>query len=584
MASSEAVAPRARHLPGGLARFHFSRDTLVLAVCGLLLVYLVVSPIVFLVISSFRRYVLEGSIAFAFTFDNYLETYTDPAFPTAVANTLVYSIGGTLLAVAFGTALAWIVERTNTPLRTVFTLCAAATYFVPGLLFGLAWITLAHERIGFLNRFLQSFIPVTEGPLDINTMGGMIWVFATHLYPLVFLVMGAAFRSMDPALEEAASLSGAGVWAMLRTITLAVSRPAIVSAILIMFVRGLESFDVPLILGVPSKIEVLTTQIFEAATMHQPPQLGISATLGVLLLVVSALGVWVYRSQTASALAFATVTGKAYRPQRLDLGRTRWVFFALAALFFFVTLVLPLLALFWISLFPFVRQFSLEALGRASFAQYAYVLSYSTIVDAFRNSIVNAILAASAVVLLTSVVAWIALRSRLPGRGLLDALAFAPIGVPGTVMGVSVLLVYLTLPIPLYGTLLLVTVAHVTMFLPYGMRLASDALLRIHPQLEEASALSGASWTRTYRSIVLPLIVPGLLAAWITVLAQSFRELSAAIFLASPQSRFISVTLYSTWQDGNATAAAALGIVVLLVVFTLAVLARFISGFFRVAA
>jgi len=447
----------------------------------------------------------------------------------------------------------------------------------------LAWNALAHSRIGFINHFLQVFVPVSEGPLDINTMGGMIWVFGSHLYPIVFLIMTAAFSSMDPSLEEAAALSGAGLWAMLRTITLAVSRPAIVSAILIMFIRGLESFDIPLILGLPAKIDVLTTQIFEAATMHQPPQLGISATLGVLLLFVSAGGVWYYRSQTARALAFATITGKAYRPQRLALGRLRWVLFGACLLFFFVTLVLPLLALFWISLFPFVRQFSLEALQRASFNQYAYVLSYSTIVDAFRNSIVNAMLAATAVVVLTSIVAWIALRSRLPGRGLLDALAFAPIGVPGTVMGVSVLLVYLTLPIPLYGTIFIVTVAHIALFLPYGMRLASDALIRIHPQLEEASQLSGASWWRTYRSIIMPLIVPGLLAAWITVLAQSFRELSAAIFLSSPQSRFVSVTLYSTWQDGNATAAAALGIVVLIVVFTLAVIARFISGFFRIA-
>lgn len=553
-----------------------------MVLAGLVLIYLVGSPLVFLVISSFRRFVLNGSIAFVFTFDNYLETYGNPDFPQAVANTLIYALGGTILAVVAGTGLAWVVERTNTPLRGVFTLMAAATYFIPGMLMGLAWNALAHVRIGFLNHFLQTFIPVTEGPLDINTMGGMIWVFGTHLYPIVFLIMTAAFASMDPALEEAAELSGAGLWAMLRTVTLAVSKPAIVSAVLIMFVRGLESFDVPLILGLPAKIETLTTQIFEAATMHQPPQLGISATLGVLLLFVSAGGVWFYRSQTARALAFSTITGKAYRPRRLQLGRLRWVLFGTCVLFFVITLILPLLALFWISLFPFVRQFSLEALQRASFNQYAYVFSYSTMLDAFKNSILNAVLAASAVVILTSIVAWIALRSNLPGRGALDALAFAPIGVPGTVMGVSVLLVYLTLPIPLYGTIFIVTVAHITMFLPYGMRLASDALLRIHPQLEEASALSGASWLGTFRRIVLPLIVPGLLAAWITVLAQSFRELSAAIFLASPQSRFVSVTLYSTWQDGNATAAAALGIVILVVVFVLAMIARFISGFFRI--
>ena len=172
-------------------------------------------------------------------------------------------------------------------------------------------------------------------------------------------------------------------------------------------------------------------------------------------------------------------------------------------------------------------------------------------------------------------------RSRVPGRAALDTLAFAPIGVPGTIMGVSVLLVYLTLPIPVYGTLFIVTIAHITLFLPYGMRLASDALLRIHPQLEEVSALSGAGWLRTYRAIVLPLILPGLLAAWVTILAASFRELSAAIFLGTPGSRMVSVVMYSAWADGNATAAAALGIVILLVVVTLAVAAWVLGRLFH---
>lgn len=548
-----------------------------------MLAYLVLTPIAMLVLSSFRRYELAGSIGYVFTLENYAETYLNAEMPRAIGNSIVYALGGTVVAVVLGTALAWVVERTNTPFRGAFMLLAAATYFVPGILMALAWNALAHVRIGSLNRLLQGITGGTEGPLDINTMGGMIWVFGTHLYPIVFLVMGAAFRTMDPSLEESAALSGAGLWTMLRTVTLAISRPALISAFLIIFVRGLESFDVPLILGLPAKINMLTTEIFATASLHHPPELGISASLGVILLLVSGAGVWFYRSQTARALAFSTIAGKGYRPHRLDLGRARWPVAAASMVFFAFTLLLPLLALFWMSLFPFIRQFSLEALSRASFAQYAYVLGYSAMIEAFRNSIVNAVLVATIVVLLTSIIAWIVLRSRLRGRGALDALAFAPIGMPGTIVGVSVLLVYITLPIPLYGTLLIITVAHITLFLPYGMRLASDALLRIHPQLEEASALSGATWLGTYRRVLLPLLAPGLVAAWITIVAASFRELSAAIFLASPQSRLVSVALYSTWNDGNATAAAALGIVVLVVVLGLAVTARVIGSRFRIA-
>jgi len=584
VATTGALAPRARPFVG-LARPRFGIETLILAGVAVVVGYLVLSPVALLVVTSFRRYDFTGqAIGYAFTLDNYREVFLSGELASAAWSSALYAGGGTLLAVAFGTALAWVVERTNAPFRTSFTLLAAATYFVPGVLMALGWNALANVRIGTLNRLLQSFVPVTQGPLDINTIAGMTWVFGTHLYPIVFLIMGAAFRTMDPALEEAAALSGAGVWARLRTVTLAVSRPAILSALLIVFVRGLESFDVPLILGLPGKINVLTTEVYSTATLHRPPELGISATLGLILLAVSIAGVYVYRSATARALAFATITGKGYRPQPLQLGRARHVIALVCGVFFFLTLALPLLSVFWLSLFPFVRQFSLDAIPRASFAQYAYVLSYSAMVEAFRNSIINSVLVATVVVLLTSIAAWIAVRSRVPGRAALDTLAFAPIGVPGTIMGVSVLLVYLTLPIPVYGTLFIVTIAHITLFLPYGMRLASDALLRIHPQLEEVSALSGAGWLRTYRAIVLPLILPGLLAAWVTILAASFRELSTSIFLASPQARFVSVIMYTAYTDGNTTAAAALGMVMMLVVFVLAVLARVFSRLVRVAA
>lgn len=573
------AAPRA-----GLGRLRLSGQSLLLGTCALVVGYLVLSPLVFLLISSFRRYELNGSIGFTFTFANYLDTYLSPDFLPAAGNSIIYAGGGTLIAVLAGTGLAWVVARTNTPLRGLYTLLAATTYFVPGVLMAVAWSALANPRNGSLNKLLQNVIPVDQGPLDVNSMLGMIWVFGTHLYPIVFLIMAAAFRSMDPALEEAAALSGAGIGAILRTITLAVSRPAVISAVLIIFVRGLESFDVPLMLGLPAKIDVLTTQIYANAALHHPPELGISSSLGVLLLLVSVAGVYYYRSATAAALSFSTISGKGYRPQRLDLGRGRMVAAFACGVFFFVTLALPLLATVWISLFPFVRQPSLEALARASFGQYQYVFGYDAIIEAFRNSLLNAALVATFVVVLTSLVAWITLRSKIRGSWILDALAFAPIGVPGTIMGVSILLVYLTLPIPLYGTIFLVTIAHITLFLPYGMRLASDALLRIHPQLEEASELSGATFGRTYREIILPLILPGLLAAWVTILAASFRELSAAIFLGTPGSRMVSVVMYSAWADGNSTAAAALGVVILLVVVTLALSAWVLGRVFRFAA
>lgn len=540
--------------------------------------YLVLVPLGMLILSSFRRYELSGSIGYVFTLENYRETYLNPGFLEALLNSFIYAAGGTALALLMGTALAWVTERTNTPFRGLFTVCAGAQFFIPGVLSTLAWILLLSPRIGLINSMLRVVFPTNSGPLDVNTMAGMIWVFASHLYPMAFLAMVAAFQTMDPSLEEAASMSGGSTWQTLRRVTLSISLPALISSGLILFVRGLESFEVPLMIGTPARIKVLTTEIYQSAAVKQPPEFGISAALAVVLLLLSGIGVYLYQRATRQARSFSTISGKGYRPNRIDLGRGRWVVAGICLVFFFFTLVLPLLALVWVSLFPFVTQPSLAALGNLSTKNYQLVFTYGTIADAFRNSLLNSVVVATAVVLLTVTAAWVTVRSKLPGRGLLDGLAFLPIAIPGTIVGVSVLLVYLTLPIPVYGTVMIITLAHMTLYLPYGMRLSTDALLRVHPELEEAASLSGASWLQTFGRVLVPLLLPGLLAAWIYVVAVSFRELSAAIFLAGPNSRMVSMFLYSLWKDGNTTSAAALGIVVLGVLLVLTVGARWLGS------
>lgn len=570
-----------------VGRRHAVRITpagVLLGAAALLVAYLVLVPIGFLVVTSFRRYELAGSIAFVFTLANYRSAYLSPHLLTVLGNSVLYAGGGMLLAVALGSALAWVVERTNTPLRGLVTFGAAATYLLPGVLVTLAWVSLANPRIGSLNAIVRSFIPLpgTSGPFDVNSILGMVWVFGAHMYPIAYLIMSAAFASMDPALEEASELSGASIWRTLRRVTLGVSRPALISAALIMFVRGIESLEVPLIIGGPANIPVLTSEIYSDAQLVQPPEPGISAAFGVMLLAVSILGVYFYQRATGRARAFATITGKAYRPRRLELGRWRWLACAVVLAVLVVTFVLPILSIVWVSLFRYVLQPSIGALPNVTLTNYRYVLTYPAIIGAFQNSIVNSVLVATIVAVLTALAAWIVLRTRVPGRWLLDGLAFAPIGIPATIIGISVLLTYLTLPFPLYGTLFIVTIAHVTIFLPYGMRLASDALLRVHPELEEAAAVSGASWAASYRRVLLPLLVPGFVAAWITIVGISFRELAATIFLASADTRFISVVMYSTWADGNTTAAAAIGVVILVVVLVLATGAWLIGRRFRI--
>jgi len=391
----------------------------------------------------------------------------------------------------------------------------------------------------------------------------MIWTTSLHLYPLTFLMMSAAFRSMDGSLEEAAWTAGASHLGCLRQITLKILRPAVFSGVLILFVRGIESFEVPALIGIPARIFVFTTKIYEAASGF-PPALGLAGANAATLLLISIVGVYLYQRLAVREGSFTTITGKGYRPRVIDLGRWKYLVSAGCALFFILTLLLPALALLGTSFSGYLVALSPEAFKNFSLEEYRFVLRYPTITRAFRNSLILAAGSATAVMFLTSIVAWITVRTQIRGKWMLDALAFSPIAIPGVIMGISMIFVYLTLPIPIYGTLWILLVAYVTLYMPYGIRVASATMLQIHRELEEVSTTSGASWTQTFFRIVLPLLLPGFFAGWIYIAIISLRELSASIFLVGQGTEVLSTVVFALWDAGNITAVAALGVLMTL--------------------
>jgi iron(III) transport system permease protein len=551
---------------------HLDSRVLILPGAVVLVAYLTVVPLGMLVYGSLRSGAVGDPDA-TYTLANYTRAYLDPALARLFLNSLVYAAGTCVVSFLIGAYLAWLTERTNTPLRGLITVVALVPFIIPGILNTISWLLLLSPRIGVINLVVREALGLAAGPFDVYTLGGMVWVEATHLYPLVFLLMAAAFRSMDMSLEEASIIAGSRTLTTLRRVTLPLMRPAIMSTMLIMFVRAIESFEVPALIGIPARIPVFTSRIFLA--IHQfPADFGLAGSYAMTLLLLSTAGVLVYHRVTRQAARFATITGKGYRPRVLDLGRWRYAACGSALLIFAVTVALPVFILLWVSLTPYYGVPSWELLQRATLDAYRYVLHYPMALRAFTNSVYLAAGSATAVMLLTSIVAWITVKSRLPGRAVLDNLTFIPIAFPGIVLGVSLIWVSLTLVPLIYGTFWLLLIAYVTRFMPYGIRAASASMIQIGDELQEAALACGSSWRQAFQRVILPLLMPGFVAGWIYVSIVSLRELSTSILLYSPQSVVLSILAFDMWEGGQYNYVAALGVIMVLLLVVMAVIAR----------
>lgn len=535
-----------------------------------ILIYLAVLPLFMLVMGSFQAEVAPRE--FVYTLKNYQAAYASEYTYSTFKNSLIFASGSAALTFIFGTLLAWLTERTNTPLRAIFVPLAVVPLILPGVLESIAWIFLLSPKFGYLNVWLRDLFGLQSMPFNVFSLPGMIWVHSVGQVPLAFLMMVAAFKSMDPSLEESAMMSGANTWQTFRRVTLRLLMPTTGSVLLILFVRTLESFETPALIGIPARIYVYTSEIFLAFNEY-PPDYGRGGALAVGLLLLSAIGVWLYTRATKEGKKFQTVTGKAFRPRQFDLGPWRWVGFGFLTTYFLIVVLLPFLVLFWASFLPFFAAPSWDAVQKLSLDNYRYLNGFRPFWDAMKNSIILSTLTATVAMMLTSLVAWIVYKSRLPGSWVLDFLAFVPITIPGIVMGMSLILLYVAFPIPIYGTIWVLLIAYVTRFIPYGMRAASGSILQIHSELEEAAAASGASWWKTFRRVTLPLLRPGLVAGWIYICIVSFREFSTSVLLATGESRVLSILLFTMFEQGQVTVVAAIG--VLMIATLLSVVALF---------
>lgn len=553
---ADAMSGAAHSLMGGGVRLKRAQQATV-ATLALILAILIVPPAWFLFKVSLHVSNPDGTLG-QLTLQYYASLFTERFFLPSLVNTIIYSLGTALVALAFGVTQALIVERTNAPGREWVFLGSIIALGIPNVLHVVSWLLLL-GRAGPVNNWLASMF----GPdyiINVYSMWGMILIEGMNFVPLVFLLMSAVLKSQDASFEEASMMSGGRPLRTFWSISIRMGMPGILALLLLVFIRAFESFEVPALVGLAGNINVLTTNIYQSSRGQGFPRYGEAGAYSVCLLIIVCGLIYLYNRLSRNAHKYQSITGKGYRPRVIDLGPLRWLGSGVLLFMFLLVTGLPIVILLFASLQPFYEGVTIQSFGRFTMENYALLRDARSFHDAIGNTLIMGAATASAVIPLTAICAWLAAR-RAPGAWILDQLATSPLVFPAIVMSVAFLYVFVSLPVALYGTLLSVIIASTSRYLPYGMRYSYAGVLQIHKELEDASASSGAAQLTTFIRIVVPLLAPALIGGWLFVFLLSVQAVSLPLLLVGPGSEIVAVTLFDLWQNGQVTELAAMGMV-----------------------
>jgi iron(III) transport system permease protein len=534
--------------------------------------YLSLSPTLMLFYGSFLSKPL--GVPGDFTLSHYISAYSDPLTYQLLFNSFIFAAGSALLSTVLAATLAWIAVRTNAPYRKFFELTAIIPNIFPPIMLAVAWTVLLSPRTGLINRFLMELFNLEVAPLNIYSLWGMMFVEALITTPLAFLIISAALYSMDPSLEESARVAGSSNFQIALRITFPIVRPALLAALMLNFVRAIESFDTPAIIALPARIEVFTTKIYREAIGAFPPNQNLAATYAVSLLLITMVFVYFYRRLTFRSERYVTVTGRGYRPTMIDLGKWRYPASGIAALILLLIVVFPFLVLIFVSFVTYVHVPGAKTWELLTLDNYRSNLTDSRTYRALQNSLLLAVGGATLCMLLAALTAWVTTKTKAAGRGVIEALTFIPWAFPGTALAIGLLWTYVYIPLPIYGTLWILLIAYITRFLPYGLRAMTSTVVQIHDDMQDASMACGAGFMATFRRVLLPLLRPGFIAGWIILATIYLREFSTSVFLYSPGAEPLGPLLYHFYVDGNLGPMCSLALIVSIICIVLITVAR----------
>ena len=528
----------------------------------LALAFLVLYPILMLLLGALTNAnpVTDGINVGDISLANFITVLGNENVHFALANSLIACTGGTALAVVIGLGFAWVVVRTNTPWKGLIATAGLLPLFAPPLVAGVAWAILGSPRSGLLNTLLAGM--GFDWRINLYSMPGLIAVFGMYYAPYVYMFTSAALRNMDPALEEAAEVSGASAWRTMFTVTFPLIAPAIISGMLLSFIVMLGIYGIPAVLGAPAKLPVLTTYIF-TLTAWSPPLYGTAASVAIILMVVTGMLV-LLQQKVLSGRSFTTVAGKAFRPRSLNLGPWRFFTLGLAMVYLFVVVILPCAALIIASFrkFLFIRDFAslfdMRAYGLGHYERlWANPLVLRSVINTMEVGFITAVIGGA----LAFAIGYTVTRTDVPGRRAIDMVSTLPVAIPGLVVGVAYLWAWIGLPGGLYGTIWILALAFIARFIPDTVKALQTSLMQIHKELEEASWLCGRGTLATIRLVVLPLARPGVIAAMTLLFILAIRELGSSLFLYSSKSMVMAVLLLDYYDGGNIGITAAFSLI-----------------------
>lgn len=512
-----------------------------------------------------------------YTLSNYVQVVRDDFGHRVLLNTLFFAVGSSAISLSLAAPMAWGVARTDLPFRNTIGLLIGMILVIPGFMQGMGWALMLSPNIGMVNRFLMDIMGFEEAPFNIYSLGGMTFAQGLNLVPPAFFMLLPVLMGMDASFEEAAYLSGAGKVRTFFRINVPLAGPALIAAGIYVFVLAFALFEIPAVLGFPDRIFVFSTMLYFLVHLQEGglPEYGLGAAYGSVVIIVSLLMSAYYTSFFKQGRKYATITGKGRRVKTLKLGKWRPLALALVLLYFLLALGLPLLVLIYFSLLDFFQLPSFEALSTFTLRNYSNVFVRQGLTP-FINTGVLVTVVPIAVVLIAIPISWIVVRSRLRGRFIMDNIAFLPIAVPRIVLAVAML--YLALIarniLPIYGTIALIAVAHIIVFMSFATRTLNAAIIQLHTDLEDAARVSGASIVTVLRKVTAPLLKPAIFATWFWVMLLSFREVTVAVMLSSADSIVLPAQIWILWNTAFHHEAAAAAVILAIIALVLMLLLR----------
>jgi iron(III) transport system permease protein len=549
------------------ARRRFDARRVLFVLVALFVLVVVVYPLAQVLL---RSLLVEGR----WSLRNYEAVFLRPRNYVALWNSVWVSLAATGLATVIGTLAAFVVQRTDVPFKAVLRFLLILPFAIPPLFAAMGWVQLAGP-VGLLTKAWQGITGATGAPWSIYGAGGIIFVLGITKYPFVFITVAGALQRMDASLEEAARTAGAGTRRIMRDITLPLVRPAILGGALLAFVSCIDNFGIPAVLGLRVQFQVLTTRIYEALTI---PDLPLATAMSMLLVVLAAAAVWLLGKFEGRRGEHAIIGGKSIRPHIIRLrGARPWVTLGLFATVVLIV-VLPLFALVVTSVQPYYgAPLSRET---TTARNYEAVLGSSAAQRGIRNSLLLAPAAATVLVVVTALLSYLNVKARVRGARLLDAIGMVPFALPGSVIGVGMILAWSNPPVgpTLYGTVWILLVAYLMRYMAYGLRSCRASLMQIHDSLEEAAATSGANRIRTLRDVTLPLMRPGMVAAWVLIFMSAFNELTVSVLIWSARNETIGVWIFVMQDSGFPGRASALAVAILPIILVMFLITQWLSA------